>query len=133
MSSSRPFSNGVPYVPTSTLDAAADAAGGQLRPDVQTARVNGTTITFTPSPAVVWLVGRITVQSTVIGAARVYVIPAGMAVTEDYFVAGTFSGDADEDDTNQPIVVPEGHVLTIVWDNAGAPARARIEYRELAS
>jgi hypothetical protein len=81
---------------------------------------------FTAPPTIAWLVRRILVQSDTKGRALVYVgtpEPANL-------VSGTIAGDLDENDANQPYLVPEGQTLTIVWE-AGGNCQARIEYDEV--
>lgn len=86
-----------------------------------------TVATFTAPPTTDWLVRRMLVQSTVQGQALVYVgaiVPANV-------VSGTVSGAFDENDANQPYLVPAGQSLSIVWLSGGS-AQARIEYENAA-
>lgn len=83
--------------------------------------------TFTAPVTAAWLVHRILVQSTVRGQARVYV---GAAIDPANLVSGTISGNLDENDANQPYLVPEGQSMFVHW-LSGGDCRARIEYREV--
>lgn len=78
---------------------------------------------FTPPPTETWLVRRIVVQSTVRGQALVYVGTVDAA----NLVSGTVSGNLDENDPNQPYLVPEGTALRVHWVDGGV-CSARIEY-----
>lgn len=82
--------------------------------------------TFTAPTTAAWLVRRIVVQSTVRGQALVYVggIEAGN------LVCGTVAGNLDENDPNQPYLVPEGQALAVHWVDGGT-CSARIEYVEV--
>lgn len=84
--------------------------------------------TFTPAPGKAWLVRRITVQNTKFGQAFVYV---GDNQPQNV-VSGTRTGTFDENDTSQPIFVPEGSPLLVIWTSAtNGVAWARIEYVEV--
>lgn len=84
--------------------------------------------TFTPAPGKAWLVRRVTVQNTVFGQAFVYV---GDKQPQN-IVSGTRTGTFDENDTSQPIFVPEGSPVLIVWTGATTgSAWGRIEYVEV--
>jgi hypothetical protein len=83
---------------------------------------------FTPAPNRAWLVRRISVINTKTGQALVYV----GEVQPQNFVCGTRTGQLDEDDTNQPIFVPEGSVMNVVWSSSTTGvAWCRIEYVEV--
>lgn len=84
--------------------------------------------TFNPRPNVAWLVRRISVINTKTGQALVYVGD----VQPQNFVCGTRTGQLDEDDTNQPIFVPEGSPMNVVWSSSlTGIAWCRIEYVEV--
>ncbi len=84
--------------------------------------------TFTPAPGQAWLVRRISVSNTETGQALVYV---GDVQPQNY-VSGTRTGQLDENDTSQPIFVPEGSPLLVVWSSLiTGVAWARIEYMEV--
>lgn len=85
-----------------------------------------TVATFTAPTTTAWLVRRIVVQSNTFGTAFVYV----GTIDPDNIVSGTFSGDFDENDANQPYLVPEGVSMRIVWASGGI-CQARIEYVEV--
>lgn len=102
------------------------------RPTVQAQRAvvvaGALRATFTPPPAKSWLVRRITVQNTEFGQAFVYV---GDAQPQNV-VSGTRTGTFDENDTSQPIFVPEGSPLLVIWTSVTTGvAWARIEYVEV--
>lgn len=59
--------------------------------------------------------------------AFVYVGP----IQPENLVSGTVSGAFDENDPNQPIYVPEGTPVNVVWTTTNGPARARIEFVRL--
>lgn len=84
--------------------------------------------TFVPAPGRAWLVRRITVSNTMTGKAFVY--------EGDYqpqnVVSGTRTGTFDENDTANPIFIPEGSAMLVVWLSATTGvAWSRIEYVEV--
>lgn len=84
--------------------------------------------TFTPAAGKAWLVRRITVQADITGRAFVY---EGDAQRQN-IVSGTRSGTFDENDTRQPIFIPEGSQMLVIWPSAASGfASARIEYVEV--
>lgn len=123
--------SGTPYVaPTST--AGAGAQGTRTRPSVAQTRAtldsSGRMVAaFTAPVTAAWLVGRIVVQSDIRGQALVYV---GSVIDPANLVSGTIAGDLDENDANQPYLVPEGQSMFVHWV-AGGICRARIEYQEV--
>lgn len=83
--------------------------------------------TFTASALAAMQVYRIVVQSDTRSQALVYV---GSTIEPENLVSGTIAGDLDENDANQPYLVPENQRL-FVWWKGGGNCRARIEYREV--
>lgn len=111
---------------------APGAAGGSPRPFARSQRatlVNGRLRASFGEPRAgqVWWVSRITVQADSPVRAYVYV----GAVIPDNAVSGTGSGSFDENDPNQPYLVPEGSPLTVEWLTGVGTAIARIEYVEV--
>lgn len=119
-----------------TAAAATDPAPVVARPQIAVARaqlvagqlvaswqeVNGYAVALT----------RITVSATQADnttRAYVYVGP----VAPENLVSGTRAGAFDENDTNQPIFVPEGTPLNVVWNTAIGTATARLEYLTITS
>lgn len=114
------------------LADAPTASDVPLRPDrlsVQGRIVAGKLrATFTPRPGYAWLIRRISVSNTVVGQAVCY----EGDVQPQNFVAGTRTGQLDEDDCNQPIFIPEGSALNVVWSGATTGvAWARVEFVEV--
>lgn len=80
--------------------------------------------TFTTPVTVAWSVRRIVVQSTIRGQALVYI---GSSIDPANLVSGTIAGNLDENDANQPYLIPEGQSMFVHWVSGGV-CRARIEY-----
>lgn len=122
--------SGTVWQPTEAADQAAGIITSSARPSIANAAaelVDGRMVAaFTAPVSTAWLVRRIVVQSEVPGRALVYV---GTLIPENV-ISGTVSGEFDENDANQPYLVPESETLSVVWDNPGM-ARARIEYTEV--
>lgn len=117
-----------------TPPAASTATGGTTttRPVVLTAQAKADgsgrmVASFTAPATLAWLVRRITVQSTVRGQALVYV---GGAIAPENLVTGTIAGNLDENDANQPYLVPEGLTMFVHWV-AGGVCTARIELDQI--
>lgn len=83
--------------------------------------------TFTAPATAALEVSRIVVQSDIRSQALVYV---GTSIEAENLVSGTIAGDLDENDANQPYLVPENQSL-FVWWKGGGNCRARIEYRQV--
>lgn len=119
-----PFAAG--SVPLVTTEAAAAA-----RPIVEAvpAVLVGANLrsTFGGAGKAARLVRRITVQATTATAAYVYVGD----VRPENLVSGTRTGNFDENDTSQPIFVPEGTTMAVEWQTSAGTALARIEYVEI--
>lgn len=67
---------------------------------------------------------RVTVSSSVASSAYLYVGDVSRAS----LVSGTSAGTFDENDTSQPIYVPEGTSVFMCWDKASTDAILRLEY-----
>ena len=118
---------GVPWVPP----AAAGTSG-----TAQTARPSIYSVTAAAGPdglpraefrepggAACYLT-RVTVSSSVASSAYLYVGDVSRA----NLVSGTSAGNFDENDTSQPIYVPEGTSVFTCWDKASTDAILRLEY-----
>ena len=124
---------GLPYTPGAAGAGGVGAAAAQ--PQVAAVQASVQPVNGSPQlvatlgpvpPSSLWLVRRITVQASAACSAYVYVgglLPANI-------VSGTASGDFDENDTNQPIIVPCGQELAVVWTLASGTALARVEYQQ---
>lgn len=104
----------------------APAARPQTRSDHSTAAGTAQRVTFNPGPAAYWLVRRMIVLSDTPGECRVYL----GTVSDENQISGTYSGDFDENDANQPYLVPESTALIFEWPSGGA-CHARIEFEEV--
>lgn len=119
---------GTPYDPTAQAPTTTQATRPQSA-SMASSLVAGTQrVVFNPGPSSIWLVRRMVVLSDTPGECHVYVGP----VAPENMVSGTYSGDFDENDANQPYLVPEASDLTFVWPSGGA-CRARIEYDEVSA
>lgn len=78
---------------------------------------------FTAPTTQAWLVRRIVVTSDTPGKALVYV----GTLDPSNLVSGTVAATFDENDANQPYLVPEGQSMTVHFLSGGT-ASARIEY-----
>ena len=117
---------GQPWDPPSSLTG---AAGPVLRPQIAaTAAATGPDglprIEWRePSGSAAYLT-RITVSCSVESSAYLYVGDVSRAC----LVSGTRAGRFDENDTSQPIYVPEGTPVFVCWDKEASDALARFEY-----
>lgn len=89
-----------------------------------------------PAAGLMWSIRRMSVQGPALTRALVYV---GDYNSPSSWVNGTNSGDLDETECVQPIIVPTGQKLYLVWTlkaggafPAGTVATVRVEYDEQA-
>ena len=122
---------GYAYIPPTTdgpAGAASNTAGARPLVAYAAARVVAgqlVAVLGPPGTGTAWEVRRITVQSSALAtSAYVYV----GTIDPQNLTSGTSSGHFDENDCNEPLFVPEGTALTIVWSTAVGNAGARIEY-----
>ena len=123
---------GDPYVARGGQSAAAPIVIG-IRPYVAYADaklVAGQLVATLGPPrnGTAWEVRRITVQASAL-AVNAYVYVGGPVPQN--LVSGTSSGHFDENDTNQPIFVPENVPMSVAWSTATGTASVRIEYLEV--
>lgn len=121
------FVEPVPYVAPAP-SYLGEAGGADVRPGIDTAAatlVAGSLVATWRAPlgGAVYLT-RMTVSADTACAAYLYVgTPERVNL-----VSGTASGNFDENDPSQPIYVPEGTPVTVVWQTAIGAALVRVEY-----